>query len=277
MSPFISDWNKADHDGNMILHHAIVDRFVRNELIAELISLGADPRRKNKLSQKTLHILTHNYSKIEDKAEKIARALLDAGAYLEAKDAQGRTPLHCLINGMSHGNRHILSFIKEFGADFKAIDYEGNSIMHFFLQAVPSDTVFLELLDLGVDLLGVNSGGENLLHMLMRSESARKPATIPDQIILRLSKEGISSTLQDERGNTPLHLLCQQTSKGIWNSESPKGSKGTIMLGLEDGKAIRMKNDDGLQPIQLAVTTNAILSERLISKDAPTMIQTNER
>ncbi|KAJ5763655.1 Ankyrin repeat-containing protein [Penicillium manginii] len=275
--PFINNWNVSDNDGNTILHRVMAAHFRNGNLIAKLIRLGVDPRRKNKSDQEPLHLLTQNYSIFGEKAEEVVKILLDAGADLEATDDQNRTPLHHLIIGNTNKPHSIIQFIEKFGADFKAIDKNGNGAMHLFMQGKPSDPIFTELLNLGVDILGVNYGGENLMHILMRSESVKQSSPIPDQIIQRLSDEGVSSTHQDEQGNTPLHLLCQQNMSCACGSGPPISSAGTFMLDLDDGKAIEVKNNDGLRPLQLAVATSAILSERLIFKGASTIAQTKQK
>ncbi|KAJ5669013.1 Ankyrin repeat-containing protein [Penicillium macrosclerotiorum] len=279
LSPFVRNWNAQDRDGNILLHHKMAPRYRSNaELIAELMKLGADPRRKNNLGEGPMHILAKNWSSfsVED-AQAIFRLFLDAGVDMGASDVEGRIPLLHLVAGMQDGHNadQIPNFIREFGANVKAVDNDLNGVLHLFLQGEPSESVFFELLELGADPLLVNAAGENTMHILMRSKSAKK-AAIPIKIIKWLSRDGVSSTYQDQHGNTPLHVLCL-TDLRLIPGKGPDSPALDVLLDLDDRKAIHMRNNQGLLPIHLAGAKKEVLLMKLISKGASSTIQTDRR
>ncbi|KAJ5369033.1 Ankyrin repeat-containing protein [Penicillium cataractarum] len=280
LAPFVNNWNVTDENGNNILNLMINSNFASEpKFISKLVQLGCDPRRKNKDGLEPLHRLCQYYSlNGADKADAVGQILIDAGGDIEAKDAKGCTPFHHLVQTLrnrSHEDQVLIPrFVRTFGVNVNAVDEDGNSALHMLFQGEPSEVVKDLVFNLGADGRATNQAGENLMHVLMRSSLAEKTA-IPVEWVQGLAEYGISSTHQDQNGNTPLHVLCQtrlspkakgQPQETTW----PSDEAVDLLISLDNGLSLEMENHQGLRPIHSAVANNKLLVAKLVSKGAST-------
>lgn len=280
LGPYVNDWKAMDENGNTILNLMINSNYASEpKFISKLVQLGCDPRQKNKDGLEPLHKLCqYYYLNRADKTDAVGQILVDAGGDLEAKDAKGCTPFHHLVQTLrnrSHEDQVLIPrFVRTFGVNVNAVDEDGNSALHMLFQGEPSD-VFKDLVfNLGADARATNQAGENLMHVLMRSSLAEK-AAIPVEWVQGLAEYGISSTHQDQNGNTPLHVLCQTRlspkARG-WPQENtwPSDEAVDLLISLDNGQSLEMENHQGLRPIHFAVANNRLLVAKLVSKGAST-------
>ncbi|KAJ3408798.1 hypothetical protein HDU80_004533 [Chytriomyces hyalinus] len=81
------------------MHYAVETRNVK--IVAALLDAGADANvHRDKDNASPLHVAVEETKKEVDKSLKIERALIQAGAKINAVDAQGRTPLHIAFVGL---------------------------------------------------------------------------------------------------------------------------------------------------------------------------------
>lgn len=278
LDPYVSDWNVTDEDGNTILNLMINAHFASEpKFISELVRLGCDPRKKNKDGLEPLHKLSHFYHVHKaDKVDAVGQILVNAGGDIEAKDAKGCTPLHHIVqtlrNRTLEDQEPISKFIRTYEANVNATDGDGNSALHMLFEGQPSEIVKDLVDNLGADVRATNRAGENLMHVLMRGSLA-KDAAIPVRWVQELVGYGISSTHQDQSGNTPLHVLCQTrlSSKAqIW----PSHEAVDLLLSLDEGLSLELENNQGLRPIHTAAANNKLLVAKLLSKGASTLTTT---
>ncbi|GFN83213.1 ankyrin repeat-containing protein [Plakobranchus ocellatus] len=83
-----------------------------------LLSAGADPNKPNNDGETALHWASDT---------EIARLLIQAGADLEARTINGRTPL---LAAAYTGKTGVINVLNEHGADMAAVDNAGNSALH---------------------------------------------------------------------------------------------------------------------------------------------------
>ena len=105
--------------------------------------------------------------------------LLDAGADIEAKDNQGRTPLHLALSAAS-----TMRFLIGAGADIKAKDYKGWTPLHLAVMwNCPQDIRIL--LDAGADASSTDKQGRTPLRLAVQYEVVEAEA----MLILEVLKE----------------------------------------------------------------------------------------
>ncbi|TKX26690.1 ankyrin repeat-containing protein 3 [Elsinoe australis] len=237
-----NDVNEQDVDGNTSLHHAM--RHTDDEqriLITKLLASGADPNLRNNQGETPLHLLEH--------WSNTAELLLDHGADIEAKDAKGRAWLfrlleraernfmddcrECLNFGASGytrdaGGRSLLhaliavqsdpaskdaawNLLTEAGLDAKAMDHEGNTLLHEAVSVPFQDFAQVgRLISLGLDIDQPNLRGQSSVHVLcsMGRMSERPYAGRSDDLMEYMLRTTKNINAPDAQGVTPLLLAC---------------------------------------------------------------------
>jgi ankyrin repeat protein len=108
-----------DEDGRTPLMHAVLAERPNPEIIRLLAERGADLNAADKGGWTALH-----FAGQDQKAEAV-RALLEAGAAVDPRDADGTTPLWRAV--MSGSSKEVVRLLLEAGADPKAQDKWGSS------------------------------------------------------------------------------------------------------------------------------------------------------
>ena len=134
------------------------------------------------------------------KNEKIAKLLLDSGIKINAKNNHGLTPLFSLLDLLSRGwvqSPQVIKFLIEKGADIKATDKSGNTLLHASNQA----EVTKLLIEKGLDVNAKNNAGVSpLLYVAHRGFN-----TNPEALKL-LIKAGADVNAKDQYGDNILHI-----------------------------------------------------------------------
>ena len=91
--------------------------------------------------------------------------LSDAGCQIDARDYEGRTVLHLLVNSPD-AERAVRILVKEGGLDPFAVDFAGNTLLHYVARqtpqydAAPQQKLFKLLMELKLDVDQRNNLGQ---------------------------------------------------------------------------------------------------------------------
>ena len=155
--------NAQDEDGWAPLHCAtIADAFEDTRIFSTLIDAGADPNVRTSSSSTPLCFVKRATS---------ASILLAAGARTEVR-RDGLTPLHYAAVS---GNALLVRALLVGGADVNARDDNGRTPLHLSLCSVPSPSVVDELIAAGADVESIDNDGRTPYAILMLQTEAGGP------------------------------------------------------------------------------------------------------
>ena len=186
--------------------------------LAILLKFDVPPTAKNNLGQTPLHILCSqtppSYS-ISKTIDLVLRS--PCGASIDAEDNNGIRPVH-LAAAMSE---QLLSKLMNYGADIRAVTYEGLNLLHISARLRQPNIVGLLIEKLrisdGLGLLNsIDDYGRTPLHYACRSG---RPETVA--ILL---EAGADVNVLDKKNLTPLHACAEfEEEKLLW-SMKPTGT-----------------------------------------------------
>jgi ankyrin repeat protein len=197
-----------------------------------LLSAKADPNRVSVRQESLLHMAA------ERGTDGILRSLISAGAAVDARNEDQRTPLHCATR--RKGNVVILRELIQAYAEINATDLYGNTPLHFAtrfgdvemiqtlllsgadpnsgnnLQQTPMFNILDSgrdaeiaalLLEYGADVNFRGMNGSTPLHLATRAER--------DDIVMMLLESGADISSQDHFAQTPLYLATERVNSAI--------------------------------------------------------------
>ncbi|KAF4629093.1 hypothetical protein G7Y89_g9055 [Cudoniella acicularis] len=170
----------------------------------------------------------------EDIARKCFKLLSEAGCDINALDDQGKTPLHYSVAADSHSrpNKVLSLLLLENGADPMVPDMRGDTPLHLMQLFERSTPTIEALIAHGADITARRlKDGRTPLHSMLGS--------IHGVDLKALLPYVTDWNVQDSEGNTPLHILLQ-------NSYSPIMALSGL---LKAGANLKVKNKKGEVPL----------------------------
>lgn len=204
-------------DGETPLHRAAL-RGVAG-VVALLLAQGADVNALDQQHNTPLHLAAN---------EAIARALVEKGARVEAKNTAGETPLFYAV---AHGRDEVVTYLLAQHADPTVAEASGATLLHY-VRGPKLATLLLEQYKLAVTT--VDGNRQTPLHRAAANNLAEVAAV--------LLRHGANAKATDARKNTPLHLTTDVA---------------TAKLLLAAGAPVNAVNAEGQTPLHLAAGGNA--------------------
>jgi ankyrin repeat protein len=275
--------NEKDYNGRTPLHLAIQKG--HKEIAELLIQNGSDINERNNGGMTPLHLAIVNrvtlrwshgieprHLEIGEYDTELIDLLITKGADVNAKNHNGRTPLHIavathlqilsadrrwglpeILPSVSDIDREMLRLLIDRGADVNTKDDEGLTPLHtvFVPFVLTLDTegktaamtipISLEepkkkliglLIDMGSDINATDNKGETVLHRAIRNG--------PEEAAELLIARGADVNAKTKEGATSLHLAAR------------KGYKELAELLISEGTPIESKDNNGLTPLDIA-------------------------
>ena len=215
--------NVKDGFGNAPLHACLARGLQGTHAVVELLlAAGADVNAADEWHCRTpLHVAAAGRAGAE-----VMRALLDAGAAVEAEDDEGRRPLHLAAQ---RGHMDGVAVLLGRGADVRARDADGATPLHlacgrpFVFSRRAAEMIGL-LLQAGADVNAADAGGRRPAHCLAgmfapeRQVDWRDQETVrefmegaiemADEAVAALKRAGADFGAVDAAGCTPLMLAA---------------------------------------------------------------------
>ncbi|CAB0043902.1 unnamed protein product [Trichogramma brassicae] len=193
-----------DKFGNTALHLAAMKK--NTKVVRLLLAYGANPN----LADSQGFTLLHSMSSQPMFDGHLVRTLFECSheshrpVQIDARDRYDLTPLHMAVHS---GNLMMTNFLLRSGVDANSVNAMGKTALHVICDKVYDNGLAREFLktndDLGRTVLidVQDKGGNTPLHLAL-SRNLRGLA----QLLLR---KGASSNLANDKGLTPLHLICE--------------------------------------------------------------------
>jgi serine/threonine-protein phosphatase 6 regulatory ankyrin repeat subunit B len=187
----------------------------------------------------------------------LAELLIRRGAGVNAKDKDGKTPLHWALENNSI---NLAELLIQGGAEVNAQDKDGWTPLHWAAEKNHAAVVEL-LIKSGAEVNAKDKNGKTPLH----KATSRNSAAVVELLI----KSGAEVNAKDKYGKTPLH------------SAALKNSSAVAELLIESGAEVNAKNKDGKTPLHFTGKNSAVAAVLIKSgaevnakdKDGQTLLQ----
>lgn len=140
------------------------------------------------------------YQTSEDEWERVGELLIKAGSDIEARDDKGKTVLfYWSMHGLS--SARFVAFLLRHGVDARALDNDGNTVMHDGFPYYQAGATMRLLVD----------AGANINHARKTDGATALIGAAKKQIerVKLFTDCGADLNLQDVDGNTALHWICK--------------------------------------------------------------------
>jgi ankyrin repeat protein len=193
------------------------------------------PRFHRRVDKRDENRKTVLHSAAESGNEAVVRLLVDRGADVKAKDKYGKTMLHSAASSWKE-NEAVVRLLVDRGADVKAKDNDGETVLHSVAKSGKEAVVRL-LIDRGADVKAKDNDGETVLH------SAASTWRENEAVVRLLMDRGADAQAKDNDGQTALHLAA-------WG-----GNEVVVRLLMDRGADVKAKDNDGQTVLHWAAST----------------------
>ena len=219
------------------------------EDVRSCLEAGGDPNLTVEHGLTPLHVLALGLG-VHSVA--FATAFIDAGADLEARDQDGRTPLH---SAAAAGFSELLRTLLESGADVHARDDRGGTPLHAAVVAGEWSTypgIVSLLLDAGAEVGARDDQGRTPLHVAVERDNPG--------VVARLLQHGADPTALDDHGRSADPAICDRWGSAAFFRVADAGlvswciETGADVNAVASGRSTRTRAArDERAPLHLAV------------------------
>jgi len=225
------------------------------------LSKGGNPNLKRASGWTLLH------QAVNETEKDIVALLIAHGADVNAKENQGRTPLHLVKN------QDLAQLLIAQGAELNAQDNQGNTPLHQALIRRIGDLAKLLIVQ-GADVNAKKNQGKTPLHLVENQDLAEL-----------LIAKGAELNAQDNQGSTPLHLELIDRIRDLYaqNDQSSTPSRQVLVDTIPDitellivkGADPNVKDNTGTTPLDLAIHYDRV-AKLLIARGADVNAKDNQ-
>ena len=262
-----ADLSQRDSDGATALHLAA--KAACPNSVRELLRHGANVNLTMFGGFTPLHLAAERSDNPAERLE-VVRALVDAGAQIEALSRGDSSPLDWAV---AAGDIGVVEFLLELGADASARPGNGGNLLHKAVERGLSQDAPARLVGLlianGAELNGLDNHGRTALHLAcsrwhsvpwvdellarhmnpnVQDDSGDTPlvyalryAWSDIEMVRRLLRGGARVDIRNSKGETPLHVVIEASD---WRIDS------VARLFVEHGADPNAKNANGETPLQ---------------------------
>ena len=258
-----ADANAKDEQGDTPLLYAAGAGSI--EAMKFLLDKGADPNAQNAFGSTALMLSAIDLAKV--------RVLAERGANVNLASKQGRTPL--FVAAMSDESAEIVKYLAAKGADFKARDAFGNTILTAAAMGNDLNTI-RTVLDAGVD---VNAAGSTGMTPLMYSAGYHGNLAATKLLLTKGAKVNAVCP-------APLLFPLEAPKSGPIALEKftvlmiamPHAPESVVQTLLDAGADVNAKDSRSMTPLMFAVATNhqnPAVIKMLLARGADVTLQSN--
>lgn len=178
---------QTSHQRETPLHFACMNHDV--DMVQTLLDLGASISSVDSNKRTPLHWATNDI-RGRQKEMNMVQILLDAHADPNCGDGEGFTPLHLLFGNEDVDPDHVAALARaliDAGADLEAKDSsERTALLHtcsFSCKNAPL------LIDLGANVKAADDGGHNMLSKLVRNETDLEPSLFHPELLVGVNPD----------------------------------------------------------------------------------------
>lgn len=169
------------------LHFACVNRNV--DMVRTLLNAGASISSVDINKQTPLHYATNNIRGRQQEMD-VVQILLDANADPNCGDGERHTPLHLLFDNEDADSDHVAALARalmDAGADLEAKEMVGRTVLldacDFSCRNVPL------LIDLHANVQALDDDGRNMLSTLVRNEPDLEPSLFHPELLVGVNPD----------------------------------------------------------------------------------------
>ncbi|GJD04065.1 ankyrin repeat protein [Colletotrichum higginsianum] len=223
----VPDFDFSEGHAHQLLGHAALHDAMQS--VQFLLDKGVSINQGNWVGQSALST-SAQFGDMDN-----VKILLDLGADVESRDAQGRTPLSHAVGG--DGRPDVVRLLLEHGADSESIDGEGRNPLSIAVEQGCDDTTQI-MLDHGCRVNVADNGGRTPISYGLWHASR----------VETLIKHGADVEAKDHIGRSPLmHAVLAADNEWFFDSE-------VFDLLLKDHQALLYEEDSfGRSPFAVAI------------------------